>query len=101
MHRRVLGREGLLIFAVTAAMLPACGGTAGSLPTDDLTYGFQASIEVATAQPVPGRRVDLIVAVTSIGNVPVDCDVTLRVVSPTTGDEIYAQRWESVRFMPS
>ena len=89
----------LAILAVVAAMLPACGGTAGNIPADFITYGFEASIEVATQEPTPGRRVDLVVAVTSVGNVPVECDVTLRVVSDG-GSEIYAQRWEAVKFMP-
>lgn len=80
-------------------MLSACGGTVGNIPADFITYGFEASVEVATPTPQPGRRVDFIVAVTSVGNVPVECDVTLRVVSDT-GDEIYQQRWESVKFMP-
>ena len=92
-------RRGLHILAVASALASACGGTASSLPEDFITYGFQASIEVATLQPTPGRRVDLIVAVTSTGNVPVECDVTLRVVSDT-GVEIYTQKWESVKFMP-
>ena len=92
-------RKGPAILASVAAMLSACGGTAGNIPSDFITYGFEASVEVVTPTPVPGRRVDFIVAVNSVGNVPVDCDVTLRVISDT-GDEIYAQRWESVRFMP-
>jgi hypothetical protein len=91
--------KGSVILAVSAALLQACGGVAGNIPADFVTYGFEASVEVATAQPVPGRRVDFIVAVTSIGNVPVECDVTLRVVSEK-GEEIYAQRGESVKFMP-
>lgn len=91
--------KGSVIVAVAAAMLSACGGTAGSIPADYVTYGFEASVEIATVKPVPGRRVDLIVAVTSVGNVPVECDVILRVVSDS-GAEIYNQRWESVKFMP-
>jgi hypothetical protein len=84
---------------VAAGLLSACGGTASSLPGDDVTYGFQASVQVATPMPVPGRRVDFIVDVTSIGNVPVECDVTLSVVS-LTGKQIYSQSWDSVKFMP-
>lgn len=94
-----MGKGSLAIIAVAAALLPACGGTAGSLPNDGNTYGFEASIEVATAQPVPGRRVDFVVEVTSVGNTPVECDVILRVVSDK-GDEIYRQRWEGVKFDP-
>src|SRR5689334_10478720 len=92
-------RRGLLILAVVAAMLSACGGTAGTLPQDVITYGFEASVEVSTTTPTPGRRVDFVVVVESVGNVPVECDVVFRVVSDT-GDEIYRQRWESVKFMP-
>lgn len=95
-------REGFAIVAVSAALLSAsaCGsGTAGSVPADFVTYGFEASVEVATAKPVPGRRVEFIVAVTSVGNVPVECDVTLRVIS-NTNQQIYQQRWENVKFMP-
>lgn len=95
----MLKPEGCLILAVTAAMSSACGGTAGSIPADYITYGFEASIEVVTQAPQPGRRVDFVVEVNSVGNVPVECDVTLRVISDA-GEEIYAQRWEGVRFMP-
>lgn len=95
-------QKGFPILAVTvAALLSACGsGTAGNIPSDFITYGFEASVEVATPMPVPGRRVDFIVELKSIGNVPVECDVTLRVVSDTN-DEIYTQRWEGVKFMPA
>lgn len=92
-------REGLLIFGMSAAMLSACGGTAGSVPADFQTFGFEASVEVATAAPQPGRRVDLVVEVRSTGNTTVNCDVVLRVVSEK-GEEIYSQRWEDVRFEP-
>jgi hypothetical protein len=85
--------------SVVVALCACGGGVAGKLPQDDITYGFQASVEVQTPTPTPGRRVDLVLAVTSIGNVPVECDVTLRVVS-MTGTEIYSQRWESVKFQP-
>lgn len=93
--------KGLPILAAAAAMLSACGsGTASSIPRDASTYGFEASVEVATATPTPGRRVDFVVGLTSVGNVPVECDVIMRIVNVSGSDEIYSQRWESVKFMP-
>ncbi|MBK7864428.1 MAG: hypothetical protein IPJ65_38660 [Archangiaceae bacterium] len=94
-------KRGLPHIAVTLlALTSACGGTAGNLPADYLTYGFEAKVEVATADPQPGHRVDLIVDIKSTGNVPVECDVVLRVVSDG-GDEIFSQKWEGVKFMPA
>ncbi len=93
-------KKGHVILAGVAALLSACGsGSVSNLPKDFITYGFEADVEVATAMPTPGRRVDFVVAVTSIGNVPVEGDVTLRVVSDS-GSEIYTQRWEKVMFQP-
>ncbi len=90
----------LAIVVVSAAVLSACGGSAGALPGDGLTYGFEASVQVATAEPTPGRRVDFVVEVTSTGNVPVECDVIMSVVSEK-GDEIYRQKWQRVKFDPN
>ena len=89
-----------LIVAAAAALLCACAGEAGSIPDDFVTYGFQASVEVATQRPEPGRRVDLIVDVRSTGNTPVNCDVMLKVVSAAADQEIYRQQWQDVKFMP-
>jgi hypothetical protein len=92
--------QGLAIIAIAAAgLLTACGGQAGGLPLDYVTYGFEARVDVATTDPTPGRRVDLTVAVTSIGNAPVHCDVVLHVVADD-GQDIYDQRWDNVLFMP-
>ena len=75
-------RKGLLIIALAVSgLLTACGGQAGQLPQDYVTYGFDTRVDVATTDPTPGRRVDLTVAVTSIGNAPVHCDVILHIVA--------------------
>jgi hypothetical protein len=91
--------KGLLIIAACAGLLTACGGEAGTIPADYLTYGFTSTVDVATMNPVPGRPVDFTIAVTSTGNTPIHCDVILHVVSDT-GQDIYDQRWDDVLFMP-
>jgi hypothetical protein len=55
---------------------------------------------VVTASPQPGRYVDFIVEVNSTGNIAVECDVIMRVLSVSSGEEIYAQRWDRVMFQP-
>jgi hypothetical protein len=91
--------KGLVIIAALGGMLSACGGDAGTVPGDYLTYGFTSSAQVATTDPTPGRRVDFTIAVTSTGNTPVHCDVVLHIVGDD-GTDIYDQRWDNVLFMP-
>ncbi len=92
--------KGLLIIVLAAGVLPACGGEIGNIPADFSTYSFQASAQVMTTDPEPGRRVDFNVAITSTGNTPVHCDVTLNVVAPD-GSQIYTQQWADVLFEPN
>jgi hypothetical protein len=92
--------KGLLIIVLAAGVLPACGGDIGNIPADFSTYSFQASGEIMTADPQPGRLVDFNVAITSTGNTPVHCDVTLNVVAPDES-QIYTQQWADVLFEPN
>ncbi|MBL8951006.1 MAG: hypothetical protein JNK82_09535 [Myxococcaceae bacterium] len=93
-----MNKGNLAIVAVAAAMLSACGSAGPEeIP---VTYGFLADVDIATAQPTPGRRVDFVVEVRSTGNVPVMCDVIMSVVSDK-GVEIYRQKWEDVKFEPA
>jgi hypothetical protein len=92
--------KGLLIVGALAGMLSACGGDVGTIPEDYVTYGFTASVAIATPDPTPGRQVSFTVAVTSVGNTPVHCDVILHVVSDGSGGDIYDQRWDNVLFQP-
>jgi hypothetical protein len=91
----------LSILAVSAAMLSACGGTASNLPEDDVRYGFEAKLLVVTATPQPGRRVDFTLDLKSTGNIAVECDVIMRILAVSNGEEIYTQRWERVMFQPN
>jgi hypothetical protein len=91
--------KGLLLFVALALGLTGCDGTAGPLPADYETYGFKASVQVATLDPRPGQSVELNVALQSVGNTPVRGDVVLHVVSEG-GTSIDQQQWDDVLFMP-
>lgn len=90
-------KKGIVTAAFLLLALTGCGGVAGALPTDDITYKFDATILVNPTVPQANQRVLLNLEVTSSSNRPVKTDIYLKVVS-AEGETLYESVWNDVYF---
>ncbi len=83
---------GFLLLALTG-----CRGEVGALPSDFVTYRFEAKVAVNPIQPVPNSRVSFNLEVTSASSKSVKTDIVLRVVSQQN-EVMYESMWNDVLF---
>ena len=83
---------GFLLLALTG-----CRGVASDLPSDVVTYKFDAKVSVNPTAPQANRRVSFNLEVTSASSQSVKTDVVLKVVSEQK-ETMYESVWSDVLF---
>ena len=90
--------KGLVTAVILSLALTGCGaGVAGDLPTDDISFKFDAKVAVNPTVPMPNQRVLLNLEVTSASTRAVKTDIYLTVLNQD-GKAVYESLWEDVLF---